>query len=373
MELLNIFLIAVIGYLVGSLTIKGIELGTAGVLLAALVFGHYGVTVPAFVNDLGIALFVTSVGFIAGPKFFRNLKGNASSYAMLGAVVVLSGAAACTAVIILGGVPTSLATGLFAGALTSTPGLAAAAEAFSGADSQLVAVGYGLAYPFGVVGVVLFVQIIPKLLKVNMTEERNNIASAPAAAKKVTPGKLFACDSLGLMPFCTAVVLGVIIGRISVPLPGGAQFALGAAGGPLISGLVFGHVAHIGRMSLKVKDHVLEVFREFGLVLFLIAAGTNGGRGFVAVLAEHGGMLFVYGAIITMIPLLAGFLFAGRVLKMHLLNNIGSICGGITSTPALGTLIKVSGTNDIAAAYAATYPIALVLVVLSAQFMAILL
>lgn len=373
MELLIIFLIAALGYLAGSITIKGIELGTAGVMLSALVFGHFGFTVPALVNDLGIALFVTSVGFIAGPKFFRNLTGNASSYVLIGAAVVLSGAAVCTAVIVLGGVPASIAAGLFAGALTSTPGLAAAAEAVSGAESHLVAVGYGLAYPFGVVGVVLFVQIIPKLLKADMAEERKKITSVPAAGKKGIPGKLFACDSLGLTAFCAAVVLGVIIGRIAVPLPGGTRFSFGTAGGPLLSGLIFGHISYIGKISLKVKDHVLEVFREFGLVLFLIAAGTRGGRGFVNVLAEHGGILFVYGALITVIPLIAGFFFASKVLKMHLLNNIGSICGGITSTPALGALIKVSGTNDIAAAYAATYPIALVLVVLCAQLMAILL
>jgi putative transport protein len=371
-ELVFVFLIAAIGYLIGSIKIKGIELGTAGVLLVALVFGHFGVEIPGFVSNLGIALFVTSVGFIAGPKFFRNLRKNATSYVLLGVIVILAGTLASIAVIKFGGIPAGLATGLFAGALTSTPGLAAAVEAASEAEAQLVSVGYGVAYPFGVIGVVMFVQLIPKLLKADLVREREMFEAANAVEIKSYDRKLINCDPMGMMAFAAAVVLGVLIGRVSVPLPGGAEFALGTSGGPLISGLIFGHFAHIGPINLKVKNHVLEVFREFGLVLFLIGAGVKGGQGFVEVLKTQGVMLFVYGAVITTIPMLAGYLFASKVLKLNLFNNLGSICGGMTSTPALGTLISVTGTSDIATAYAATYPMALVLVVLSAQFMNII-
>lgn len=69
----------------------------------------------------------------------------------------------------------------------------------------------------------------------------------------------------------------------------------------------------------------------------------------------------------TLIPMIIGYLFAKYVLKLPLLNNLGSITGGMTSTPALGTLIQVSGTEDIATAYAATYPIALISVVIAAK------
>lgn len=88
--LMILFLVATIGYLVGSITIKGVELGTAGVLLVALVFGHFIGNNEELVDglgmfqDLGLICFVTSVGFIAGPKFFRNFKINAKSYILLG-------------------------------------------------------------------------------------------------------------------------------------------------------------------------------------------------------------------------------------------------------------------------------------------------
>ena len=74
----------------------------------------------------------------------------------------------------------------------------------------------------------------------------------------------------------------------------------------------------------------------------------------------------------TLLPMIVGFIFAKYVLKMHLLNILGSITGGMTSTPALGTLINIAGTEDVASAYAATYPIALIAVVLVSQFLIIL-
>ncbi len=75
----------------------------------------------------------------------------------------------------------------------------------------------------------------------------------------------------------------------------------------------------------------------------------------------------------TLAPMIAGYFFARYVLKLPMLNILGSITGGMTSTPALGTLINVAGTDDVASAYASTYPVALVLVVLASQFIITLL
>ncbi|MGN0162800.1 MAG: permease [Candidatus Ornithomonoglobus sp.] len=372
--LICVFLIAVIGYLIGGIKIKGIEIGTAGVLLVALVFGHFQFEVPDFVNDLGIALFVTSVGFIAGPKFFRNFVKNAKSYVLLGLLIIAAGAAVCVAVVLISGgkISPPLAAGLLTGALTSTPGLAAAKEAAGELGSQ-AATGYGIAYPFGVIGVVLFVQLIPKILKVDMETERKSFEATNAVKEKKYSGKLFKFDVLGLMPLAAAITLGVLLGKVTIPLPGGAHFALGTSGGPLITGLIFGHFGHAGKIDITVKPEVLKTTREFGLVLFLIAAGIKGGQSFVSVLMEQGVMLFVYGALMTLIPMLIGYIFARYVLKLSLFNNLGSICGGMTSTPALGTLISVTGTDDVASAYAATYPVALVFIVLASQFIIVLL
>ena len=78
---------------------------------------------------------------------------------------------------------------------------------------------------------------------------------------------------------------------------------------------------------------------------------------------------FVYGIFMTLLPMVVGYIVAKHVLKMNLLNILGSITGGMTSTPALGTLIHVAGTSNVASAYAATYPIALIAVVLVSQLL----
>lgn len=372
--LMIVFVIAVLGYLVGSIKIAGIELGTAGILLVALVFGHFGFEIPSLVRELGLICFVTAVGFIAGPKFFRNFKLNATSYILLGIIIIAAGALTCVGIITVGKIPTDISVGMMAGALTSTPGLAAALEA-TGSDAA--SVGYGIAYPFGVVGVVLFVQLVPKILKTDMAAERAKFEAASNVEvdeyRKTRKEELFYADSMGFFPFSLAIALGIVLAKIQIPLPGGAVFSLGTSGGPLIAGLILGHFGKIGRLSVQVEKHVLECLREFGLALFLIGAGVQAGAGFVDILKEQGMLLFVYGALMTLIPMFLGYIFAARVLKLSLFNTLGSICGGMTSTPALGTLIRVTETDDVASAYAATYPVALVIVVLACQFIGIFL
>ena len=371
-SLLAVFLIAALGYFIGGIRIKGIELGTAGVLLVALVFGHFGVEIPSIIRNFGLALFVCSVGFIAGPKFFRDFKSNAASYILLGFLIILSGGICAVLVSLIGGIRPELSVGLLTGALTSTPGLAAAQEA-AGELADLATTGYAIAYPFGVIGVVLFVQLVPRILKVDMAEERAHFEAAHTAKIKRYDGWLFKFDQGGFFAFMIAVVLGILLGNVHVPLPGGASFSLGTTGGPLIMGLLFGHFAHVGHLDLTVPVEELKTFRELGLMLFLIGAGVSGGAGFVDTLKKEGVILFVYGAIMTLVPMFVGFFVAKKVLKLRLLNNLGSITGGMTSKPALGTLISVAKTDDVASAYAATYPIALVAVVLCAQFIVILL
>ncbi len=117
------------------------------------------------------------------------------------------------------------------------------------------------------------------------------------------------------------------------------------------------------------NDKSCKTFREFGLVLFLLGAGVSGGAQFVQ---NFKVIYFIYGFLITNLSMIIGYFFATRVLKLNLLNALSAITGGMTSTPALGTLISVAGSEEVASAYAATYPVALIAVVLATQFLIIL-
>lgn len=390
-----IMAILAIGYAVGRITIKGISLGSAGVFLVALVFGclfygkleeqlpNYTTNALKIVENLGLILFVSSVGFIAGPKFFSNMKKNFTSYVLLGLVIIVTGALVAVGCVYIGKLMgetdmerlSAIVSGLFAGALTSTPAFSAAKASVASPEmEQLVSVGYGIAYIFGVIGVVLFVQLMPKILKVNMDEEREKLVAAETAtASKKSTGKLIELDDFGIAPFAIAAVIGIFIGMIKIPLSAkgldGTTFSLTTTGGCLLASLVFGHFGKIGKVNIMPSVTTLKVFRELGLVLFLMGAGISGGARFVQ---EFKIDYFVYGALMTIIPMIIGFIFAKYILKISILNILGSITGGMTSTPALGTLIHVAGTEDVAAAYAATYPIALVAVVFASQFIIIL-
>jgi putative transport protein len=325
-------------------------------------------------QNIGLICFVTSVGFIAGPKFFGNLKQNAKSYVLISLIVVGLGGLACLIIILTTSIDSAMAVGILAGALTTTPGFAAAQEAVISNEYLLneVTAGYGIAYPLGVMGVVLFMQIVPKLLRANMEEERKVFATAEMAKAHKPKTELINIDAQGLFSFSAAVVLGVLIGKLTIPLSGGAKFSLGNTGGVLLTGLLFGHFGHIGKISLSVKEATAITFREYGLMLFLIGSGVPGGAVFVKILGEQGWILFFYGALMTFIPEIAGYIFAKYVLRLPLLNNLGSVTGAMTSTPGLGALIAAAGTGDVASAYAATYPVALVMVVLTCQFLIIL-
>lgn len=385
-----VFAIIAVGYLLGKISIKGVTLGSAAIFIVALVAGHFlqyglnhidswneagnwGAIKPYFsmTQNLGLLLFVTSVGLIAGPTFFRNLKKNFKSYVLLGLIIIGSAALTCALITILvPGMNSAMSVGLLSGSLTSTPAFAAAQEALAGTDNySQIAVGHGVAYPFGVIGVVLFVQIMPKLMKADMDKERALLDAGEMNEKVEEEKKLFEMDKFGLGAMAITIILGIILGSINIPLGNSQSFNLGTTGGPLIMGLIFGHFGRIGKLSMKVKKEVLSIFQELGLILFLIGAGVDGGREFVSTLSEFGPLLFLWGALMTLVPLILGFIVAKYVLKMSLFNNLGSLTGGMTSTPALGALINVTGTSNVASAYAATYPIALIAVVLASQFL----
>ena len=389
-----VFAIAVIGYALGRITIKGVNLGTAGVFIVALLFGCFFFeplkaqlmvkgaeeTVPyvdsalKVIETFGLILFVTAVGFIAGPKFFGNLKKNFKSYILLGAVIILAGGLSAIGCIYLGRIInpaqdtkelTAMIVGLLSGSLTSTPAFSAAKETVDAAYVDAVSVGHGIAYIFGVIGVVLFVQLVPKFAKANMEEERAKITQIDDGEKEAYTGKLIELDGFGFAAFSLAAILGILVGKFVVP---GTTFSLTTTGGCLMVALVLGHFGRIGKISIMPQEQTLKIFRELGLMLFLVGAGIPGGAEFVAMFDV---MYFVYGVIMTIVPLIIGFFVAKYVVKLSLLNNLGSITGGMTSTPALGTLISTAGTEDVASAYAATYPIALIAVVLVSQFLII--
>ena len=229
---LTIAAVIACGILLGSVRIGFFSLGASGVLFTAMALGHLGVHLPPLVGDLGVVLFVYSVGLQAGPHFIRSIRSRGWSFVALAVLTLLSAWGSSLVVAKVLGLDGTLVTGMFAGALTSTPALAAALQTH--ADPQ-ISVGFGLAYPFGAIGVILGVQLLPRLLKIDWPRE---IALAKQAnGQEPISYSWFRINNpqidgktvsdLELQSSTTAVVSRVMVDELAYPARANTRLAVG--------------------------------------------------------------------------------------------------------------------------------------------------
>ncbi len=514
---MGLFLLIALSARLGQIRVAGISLGTSAVVFVALGFGHFGLSLPSGLGSFGLVLFIYAVGLEAGPGFFRAFVSSGRALAQLSVVIVGVGAAVAVALAFAFEVPAPVAAGLLAGALTSTPGLASASQAVAsaGGDPNLVTVAYGIAYPLGVIGVVAFVQIVPRFVRaepeapvgrrppieqimvavrnpavlgrqlselraldpvncqvtrwlkdgrlvplprdyrlaegdmllvvadaddaelavtllgersdatisldtereraqvvitapalfgkalrdLNLPAEygitlsrvqRHDVTFVPSGDLQLRPGdQVFAVGApaaierfmamaghraralyeTDLASFAIGLLFGLLLGLTPVLLPGGGQFSLGLAGGPLIAGLALGHFGRIGSITGYVPRAARLLMTELGLALFLAEAGTSAGKGLAATLEEQGLGLLLMGAAITASSLCGGFVVGRRWMRLGLLPALGGLCGGMTSTPGIGALTSRFDAEAAVSSYAAAYPVALIMMGAFAQLL----
>lgn len=162
-----LFLIITLGFLLGKVKIRGISLDISAIIFVALLFGHLGVELPADFQYLGLILFIFTVGIQAGPGFFQSFQKQGLKLVGIALILVFTASLSAFILMFALDIDHKVAVGLLTGALTSTPGLAAAIDS---TKSPLASIGYGVAYPFGVLGVILFVRILPVFLKINLSK-----------------------------------------------------------------------------------------------------------------------------------------------------------------------------------------------------------
>src|SRR5262245_32374055 len=204
--MVSLFLVIALGYLAGQINIKGFSLGVGAVLFFALAVGWFAPkSVPnAMVGTLGLSLFLYAVGIQYGGQFFKGLASAEGRKANLLALTGVLLSAGISLALVGGQVKLGYALGLFAGSGTSTPSLQAAIQALHSDDP---AVGYSVAYPFGVAGPILFLYVAFLILKPRI--------EAPAAA---------GLQTLEIAIRNTAVA-GKPLTEVRASLPAGVQIA----------------------------------------------------------------------------------------------------------------------------------------------------
>lgn len=365
-ELLIIFLIMVLGYALGHINFFGLKFGASAILIVALFFGHFGFEVPKFLASLGLVLFLAPIGLMAGPSFMANIKKNGLSFLAISFITVAIGGVLIVLVSKFFDIDLALSMGLATGAMTSTSMLGTVKSLTT---SNLPGVGYGIAYAFGVVGVVLIVQLIPRLLKVDVEEENKKLILPKDNANTVKKdfGNLIDFEKNGLFAIALASTLGILLGSIKIPI-GNVSLSLGAGGGSLIAGLVLGHYGRLGRINLVVSNDRLALVRDLGLSFFLLESGVSAGTGFVEVVSQYGIKLFFAGVILTLVPALISLFISYKVFKLPLFAALGATTGSMTSAPSLGALLQVTNGDDkVSSFYAATQPTATVMMVFLPQ------
>jgi putative transport protein len=182
--LLLLFTVIGLGYLVGNIRAFGFKLGIAAVLFAGIAFGALDtrLSLPDYIYQLGLVLFVYALGLQAGPGFFASFHKRGVRFSLIAIVLLSGGALVAMSLGLLLGLPAPSIAGLFCGALTNTPALAAAVETIKNMSASLPresvelyinspVVTYGLAYPFGVFGVIFWFFVLTKFFKIDFSKE----------------------------------------------------------------------------------------------------------------------------------------------------------------------------------------------------------
>jgi len=535
-QLLLLFTVIGLGFLVGNIRILGFKLGVAAVLFVGIAFGTLDprLGLPEHIYIIGLVLFVYAIGIQSGPGFFVSFKKRGLR-ANLTAILVLSGVALLLAVgARFTRMPAPLAAGVYCGALTNTPALAATVETVKNLTASLPeekaaqlatqpVVAYGLAYPFGVLGVILWFYLFSRLFRrqnareeqerlarqsesairsqtfavtnpaiigkpiiemLNMIPERHFTISRIKKGERVfviapetilekgdllvavgTPteldralilfgerssenlpaevsdlmlrrffisskeaiGKSVAelalesrfgatvtrlhrgdvefvpspdtmleqgdrirvlCrkDSVGalgkflgdsvqaiaetdFLSMSLGIVLGVFVGMIPLPLPGGVVFKLGFAGGPLIVALILGRLERTGPVTWSLPFTANLVLRQIGLVFFLAGIGTKAGFGLVATMRSGGLWLIAAGALVTSAVTVAAILIAFRRFHLPFAAVMG-MTSGIHTQPACLAYANQQTPGELPNIwYATVYPAAMVAKILLAQLL----
>lgn len=516
-----LFVIITLGYFLGLIRFGSFSLEASGIVIVAMLFGHFGFMVPDAFRTMGLTLFLYTIGLQAGPGFIESFKKSGRQLTLLALVTVGSAGLLTLALGHLFNISSDLSVGLFAGSLTSTPGLAAATEA---SGSPLASLGYGVAYPVGVIGTILTLRLMPRIFKINIAdaektanlekvtflqqmewriirvtnknvqslsikdlnldkhygvtisrilregeslvpkqdltlkvedkvrlvgpregldkavlmlgeeeheieiplpvnrtvlrvlvnnpeyvgkrlgdhhlEERFNVIVTrvrrsgidlpPAPERKLQMGDILQLvgdahtleilsERMGanlknmlrheIVPVSLGIVLGMLVGSLHIGSENGFMISLGLSGGIILTSLFLGYKGVTGPVTWVVTGHTNRLLRDFGLVFFLSSVGTEAGAGLVKTIQDQGIVLLIMAFFITIIPMLITALAGLKIFKLNLLTVLGTITGGMTNTPGLGVVNKMSDSDAVNASYAAVYPFALVLMIVFAHLM----
>ncbi|MBQ6683455.1 MAG: hypothetical protein IJM74_05075 [Bacteroidales bacterium] len=370
-----------LGLMLGKVKIKGFSLGITLVLFVGIALSSMGIVIDyklvGLMKDLGLVLFIFTVGLQVGPSFFASFRKGGLKLNLLAVAIVALGVVTTVMISKLSGETLDVMAGVYSGAISSTPGMSAAQQAVSSmgvGSADVIANSYAVTYPIGVVGPIICCILIRNICNVRLEQEPVNVVETVENAPLNTVGNQENAVGKSLMVVFIGMCLGVAVGSIAIPVGLSVPMKLGLAGGPLIVAILIGHFGtKKGFIDQNVTSGTsMSMLRELGISLFLASVGLSAGGSFVQTIVDGGYMWVVYGLIITMLPLLTVGLFARRRLKVNFYTLMGLAGGASTDTPALAYANSVANNpaNSLpASSYATVYPLTVFMRIFTAQMM----
>lgn len=184
---------------------------------------------------------------------------------------------------------------------------------------------------------------------------------------KLIGNDLLKYPAADFLPISLGVVFGIMLGSIPFAIPGVGTIKLSFVGGILITALILGRLGRVGPIVWNLSPHSTTLLKTLGQLIFIAAIGTNAGKYLVESLEKHGYMPILIALVGLLFSLSVVTFTCRKIFKMNFLNIMGLLAGAMTSTPSLTMANNITKTDYPSIAYAAVYPIGLVLVIVLAQ------
>lgn len=431
------FLTIAFGLMIGKIKIGNFSLGVSGGIFSGIIIGYFvtrwaqGVQEgeAAYQTAAGILkngvvaniffiffllLFLLSIGLKVGGSIGTIFKKYGFKFVVIGVSIPLISMlmAVILQFVVLGNndVTEHETAGMFAGAMTSTPGYGTALDASNAIDyktmytegenkqkeemlkiidpsgeltventtelsaeqantykeamASKVSLGYTVAFPMGVLVIVVLISLLPRIFHIDLEKEKAEYEKEIKQIENKKENEKI--QPLNFMTMAVAAVIGIVIGNINIPLGDLGTFSLGTAGGVLLAALILSYIGKIGPLNFRMDPKGLGYLYQMGLTFFMAVVGLRYGYDVVSSLTGSGLILALSAVVVEAVAVIVSFFIGHKIFKLNWIILSGAIAGGCTSAPGLGAAISSTGSEEPTTGYGAAQPFAILANVLLA-------
>ena len=431
------FLTIAFGLMIGKIKIGNFSLGVSGGIFSGIIIGYFvtrwaqGVQEgeAAYQTAAGILkngvvaniffiffllLFLLSIGLKVGGSIGTIFKKYGFKFVVIGVsiplVSMLMAVVLQFAVLGNNDVTEHETAGMFAGAMTSTPGYGTALDASNAIDyktmytegenkqkeemlniidpsgeltventtelsaeqantykeamASKVSLGYTVAFPMGVLVIVVLISLLPRIFHIDLEKEKAEYEKEIKQIENKKENEKI--QPLNFMTMAVAAVIGIMIGNINIPLGDLGTFSLGTAGGVLLAALILSYIGKIGPLNFRMDPKGLGYLYQMGLTFFMAVVGLRYGYDVVSSLTGSGLILALSAVVVEAVAVIVSFFIGHKIFKLNWIILSGAIAGGCTSAPGLGAAISSTGSEEPTTGYGAAQPFAILANVLLA-------